>query len=70
MPTVTFREVGRGSGAFSLNNGGAAEASLDTQMSLGTAPGAQETLYDMPDLSNDSVAEAMRSSTRTMQSMW
>jgi subtilase family serine protease len=58
VPTVTFREVGTGSGAFSLNNGGAAEASLDTQMSLGTAPGAQETLYDMPDLTNDSVAEA------------
>ena len=58
VPTVTFREVGTGSGAFSLENGGAAEASLDTQMSLGTAPGAQETLYDMPDLSNDSVAEA------------
>ena len=58
VPTVAFREVGVGSGPFSLNNGGAAEASLDTQMSLGTAPGAQETLYDMPDLSNDSVAEA------------
>jgi subtilase family serine protease len=58
VPTVTFREVGTGSGAFSLNNGGAAEASLDTQMALGTAPGAQETLYDMPDLSNDSVTEA------------
>jgi len=58
VPTVTFREVGTGSGAFSLENGGAAEASLDTQMSLGTAPGAKETLYDMPDLSNDSVAEA------------
>ena len=58
VPTVTFREVGVGSGPFSLDNGGAAEASLDTQMSLGTAPGAQETLYDMPDLSNDSVAEA------------
>jgi subtilase family serine protease len=57
-PTVTFREVGVGSGPFSLDNDGAAEASLDTQMSLGTAPGAQETLYDMPDLSNDSVAEA------------
>jgi len=58
VPTVVFREVGVGSGPFSLENGGAAEASLDTQMSLGTAPGAQETLYDMPDLSNDSVAEA------------
>ena len=58
LPTVTIREVGTGSGAFSLNNGAAAEASLDTQMSLGTAPGAQETLYDMPDLSNDSVTEA------------
>ncbi|MEO7208745.1 MAG: S53 family serine peptidase [Steroidobacteraceae bacterium] len=58
VPTVKIREVGAGSGPFSLNNGAAAEASLDTQMSLGTAPGAEETLYDMPDLSNDSVAEA------------
>ena len=58
VPTVKFREVGAGSGPFSLDNPGVAEASLDTQMSLGTAPGAQETLYDMPDLSNDSVTEA------------
>jgi subtilase family serine protease len=58
VPTVIFREVGAGSGPFSLDNPGVAEASLDTQMSLGTAPGAQETLYDMPDLTNDSVTEA------------
>jgi subtilase family serine protease len=58
VPTVSFREVGVGSGPFSLDNGAAGEASLDTQMSLGTAPGAKETLYDMPDLTNASVAEA------------
>ena len=28
---------------------------LDTQMSLGTAPGAKETLYDLPDLTDDAV---------------
>jgi subtilase family serine protease len=58
VPTVTIRKVGAGSGAFNPNSDDAAEASLDTQMSLGTAPGATETLYDMPDLSDDSITEA------------
>jgi subtilase family serine protease len=58
VPTVTIRNVGTGSGAFDPNSDDAAEASLDTQMSLGTAPGAQETLYDMPDLTDDSITEA------------
>jgi subtilase family serine protease len=54
-PTVTIRPVLGGSGAFDPTTGDAAEASLDTQMSLGTAPGAQETLYNIPDLSDDSI---------------
>ena len=53
VPTVTVQEVEGGSGPF--GNGAAAEASLDTQMSLGTAPGAQEILYDIPDLNDDSI---------------
>jgi subtilase family serine protease len=55
VPTVTIRKVNGGSGPFSTSNGAAGEASLDTQMSLGTAPGAKETLYNIPDLSSDSV---------------
>jgi subtilase family serine protease len=55
VPTVKFREVNKGSGPFNPTADAAGEASLDTQMSLGTAPGAQETLYDIPDLSDDSV---------------
>jgi subtilase family serine protease len=55
VPTVTIRKVGAGSGPFNPNTDDAAEASLDTQMSLGTAPGAQETLYDIEDLSDGSV---------------
>jgi subtilase family serine protease len=58
VPTVTIRPVGVGSGAFDPNSDDAAEASLDTQMSLGTAPGAQETIYDMEDLSDASIMAA------------
>jgi subtilase family serine protease len=60
VPKVKIREVLGGSGPFDpVNNESAAfEASLDTQMSLGTAPGAQEILYDMPDLSDDSAIAA------------
>jgi subtilase family serine protease len=57
VPTVTIRQVDGGSGAFSVNNPDAAEASLDTQMSLGTAPGAQETLYDLPELTDDAITD-------------
>jgi subtilase family serine protease len=56
-PTVTIRLVDGGSGPFDPNSDDAAEASLDTQMSLGTAPGAKEMLYNIPDLSDDSVAD-------------
>ncbi|HEX3397611.1 MAG TPA: S53 family serine peptidase, partial [Steroidobacteraceae bacterium] len=58
VPTVTFRPIDGGSGAFNPNSGDAAEASLDTQMSLGTAPGATETVYDMKSLSDDDVTQA------------
>jgi subtilase family serine protease len=57
LPSVTIRSVDGGSGPFAPTDD-ALEASLDTQMSLGTAPGAKETLYDMPDLSWGSIADA------------
>jgi subtilase family serine protease len=58
VPTVTIRPIGAGSGPFNPNTPDGAEASLDTQMSLGTAPGAKETLYDMEDLSDDQITAA------------
>jgi subtilase family serine protease len=58
VPTVTIDAVLGGSGAFNAATNDAAEASLDTQMSLGTAPGAKEVLYDMPDLSDASIVAA------------
>ncbi len=58
VPKVTIRPVDGGSGAFDPTSDDAAEASLDTQMSLGTAPGAKETLYNIPDLSDESIADA------------
>ena len=57
VPTVTIRSVDGGSGPFNPNSDAALEASLDTQISLGTAPGAQETLYNIPDLSDSSVLD-------------
>ena len=53
VPSFTIREVSGGSGPF--GNSAASEASLDTQMSLATAPGATEELYDIPDLSDSSI---------------
>ena len=58
VPTVTIDPVLGGSGAFNANSPDSDEASLDTQMSLGTAPGAKEILYDMPDLSDASIIAA------------
>jgi subtilase family serine protease len=57
VPTVTIRPVDGGSGAFNPATDDAAEASLDTQMSLGTAPGATETLYNIPDLNDSSIID-------------
>jgi subtilase family serine protease len=52
VPTVKIRPVDGGSGAFDGNSADGSEASLDTQMSLGTAPGATETLYNLPELTD------------------
>jgi subtilase family serine protease len=57
VPTVTIRPVDGGSGPANPNSDDFFEASLDTQISLGTAPGAQETLYNIPDLSDSSVLD-------------
>ena len=57
VPTVTIRPVDGGSGAFNAGTADADEASLDTQMSLGTAPGAKETLYNLPELTDDAIAD-------------
>jgi subtilase family serine protease len=58
MPFISFRIIDGGSGPFNIGDDAASEASLDTQMSLGTAPGAQETLYDIPDLYDSSITDA------------
>jgi len=57
VPTVTIRPVDGGSGAFIAGTSDSDEASLDTQMSLGTAPGAQETLYNLPELTDDAITD-------------
>jgi subtilase family serine protease len=58
VPTVTYHPVNGGSGAFNPNSPDSDEASLDTQMSLGTAPGAQEIVYDMPELTDANIMAA------------
>ncbi|HVJ51474.1 MAG TPA: S53 family serine peptidase [Aliidongia sp.] len=58
VPTVLIDPVLGGSGAFNPNTDDAGEASLDTQMSLGTAPGAKEIVYDMPDLTDAAIVAA------------
>src|SRR6185437_11686878 len=58
VPTVTFHPVNGGAPPFNTSPDDSLEASLDTQMSLGTAPGAKEIVYDMPDLSNANIAAA------------
>jgi len=58
VPTVTYHPVNGGSGAFNPASPDGDEASLDTQMSLGTAPGAKEIVYDMPDLTDANIMAA------------
>ena len=58
VPTVQYRHVEGGAGPFDPNTADGAEASLDTQMSLGTAPGAKEIVYDMPELTDDAITAA------------
>ena len=57
IPTVTVENIDGASGTWDPSNDAADEASLDTQMSLGTAPGAHEILYNIPDLSNSSIID-------------
>ena len=52
VPTVQIRPVDGGSGPFVPGTPDSDEASLDTQMSLGTAPGATEMLYNIPELTD------------------
>ena len=56
VPKVVIDPVDGGSGAFVPFTPDSDEASLDTQMSLGTAPGAREVLYNIPDLSDAAIA--------------
>jgi subtilase family serine protease len=58
VPKVTIRPVDGGSGPFNPNSDDAFEASLDTQMSLGTAPGAKEIVYDMAALDDADIMDA------------
>ncbi|HEY1576321.1 MAG TPA: S53 family serine peptidase [Terracidiphilus sp.] len=58
VPVATIEKVNGGSGAFNPSSDDADEASLDTQMSLGTAPGAHEIVYDMPNLSDANILAA------------
>ena len=58
VPTVQYRHVEGGAGPFDPTTADGAEASLDTQMSLGTAPGAKEIVYDMPELTDDAITAA------------
>ncbi len=58
VPTVVYHPVLGGSPPFDPNSDDGLEASLDTQMSLGTAPGAHEIVYDMPDLTDASIVAA------------
>ncbi len=55
VPTVTVHAVDGGSGPFVPGTADSDEASLDTQMSLGTAPGAKEILYNLPTLTDAEV---------------
>lgn len=57
IPTIT-REPILGGAAFSTSNGASFEASLDVQQVLGMAPGANVILYNIPDLSDNSIMTA------------
>jgi subtilase family serine protease len=57
-PVVQRRPVDGGPAAFDPNSGASAEASLDVQMSFGSAPGAHIMLYGIPDLSDVSIIDA------------
>ena len=54
VPTVIRRKV-EGGAPFDPNADASFEASLDVQQTLGSAPGATDLLYDIPDLGDDSI---------------
>ena len=54
VPTVNRRYV-EGGAPFDPNSDSSFEASLDVQQTLGSAPGATDLLYDIPDLGDDSI---------------
>jgi subtilase family serine protease len=58
VPVPVIELINGGSGSFKASSGDAAEASLDTQMSLGTAPGAHEIVYDIPSLTDANIIAA------------
>jgi subtilase family serine protease len=60
IPTFTNESVDGASTVFSVDNDAAAEASLDTQASLGSAPGASGVLYVIPDLSDQSIMDGYK----------
>jgi subtilase family serine protease len=55
VPLVTIEAVNGGSGSFKPSSADGQEASLDTQMSLGTAPGVHEIVYDIPSLTDANI---------------
>ena len=57
-PAVERRPVDGGPAAFDPNSPASDEASLDVQMSFGSAPGAHIMLYGIPDLSDQHVLDA------------
>ncbi|MBD5604940.1 MAG: S8/S53 family peptidase, partial [Candidatus Eremiobacteraeota bacterium] len=54
VPTV-YRRYVEGGAPFDPNADASFEASLDVQQTLGSAPGATDLLYDIPDLGDDSI---------------
>ncbi len=54
VPSITVETVLGGS-PFDPNSGASLEAELDVQQSGGMAPGAAITVYDIPDLSDESI---------------
>ena len=57
-PALAGRVAINGGAPFDPNSGGSFEASLDVQQVLGGAPGANVTLYNTPDLSDEQIIDA------------
>ncbi len=57
VPTIERRPVNGGAG-FDPNSGDSAEASLDVQQALGSAPGAHLVLYSIPSLFDNDIMAA------------